>query len=81
MREDVMRVAVTRDGKIYFRERRVDSDDLTGLIQTAVQEGAEKKVYLAADARAMYRDVKIALEQMRLAGIENIAIIAERRPE
>ena len=75
LREDVMRVVVTRDGNVYFRQTRVRLEDLSNLIRTALQEDAEKKVYLAADQRAKNRDVEVVLDQIRLAGITRVVIL------
>jgi biopolymer transport protein ExbD len=78
LREDVMRVAVTRDGQVYFRQTHASPEELANLIRTALQEGAERKVYLAADARAKYGEVEIVLKQIRLAGIASIVILANK---
>jgi biopolymer transport protein TolR len=76
-REDVMRIAVFRDGQIYFRNTRVAASDLADLITGAVKDGAEKKVYIAADARVRNRDVEVVLDQMRTAGITRVAILTK----
>jgi biopolymer transport protein ExbD len=75
LREDVMRVVVTRDGNVYFRQTAARPEELVNLIRTSLQEGAERRVYLAADARARYGEVEIVLTQIRLAGIASIAIL------
>jgi biopolymer transport protein TolR len=78
VREDVIRVVVARDGSVYFRLARIHLEDLSERIRTALQEGAEKKIYLAADQRAKNGDVESVLDQIRLAGITNVVILAER---
>jgi biopolymer transport protein TolR len=75
LREDVMRVVGTRDGNVYFRQTAARPEELVNLIRTSLQEGAERRVYLAADARARYGEVEIVLTQIRLAGIASIAIL------
>jgi biopolymer transport protein ExbD len=77
LREDVMRIAVARDGSVYFRQTRIGREDLPKLIRTALQEGAEKKVYLAGDRRAKNESVKLVLDQIRLAGITSVVILTE----
>jgi biopolymer transport protein TolR len=78
VREDEIRVEVTRDGGVYFRSNRISLEDLPERIRTALQEGAEKKIYLAADGRAKNGDVERVFDQIRLAGITNVAILAEK---
>jgi biopolymer transport protein ExbD len=74
-RENVMRIAVFRDGQIYFQNTRVAGNDLADLITGAVRDGAERKIYLAADTRVRNRDVEVVLDQIRIAGIRKVAIL------
>jgi biopolymer transport protein ExbD len=75
LREDAMYVGVQRDGRTYFRQTQIVPDELPSLIRTAMQEGAERKVYLSVDARAVNRDAERVVYQIRLAGITRIAIV------
>ncbi len=77
LREDAIRITVARDGQVYFRQSRVGPADLPDLIRTALREGSERTVYLVADRRARYGDVKLAVEQVRLAGISNVVVLTE----
>jgi biopolymer transport protein ExbD len=77
-REDAMRISITRDGKVYFRNYQVARDDLQDEIQKGLRKGAERKIYLAVDARAKYGDAKAILAQIRLAGIENVSLLTEK---
>jgi len=57
---------------------RVSLENLLELIRTAYQHGAERKVYLRADARAKYGDIKATLALIREAGIQDVALIVEQ---
>jgi biopolymer transport protein ExbD len=48
------------------------------LIGTALSEGVEKKVYLAIDQRAKNAEVVAILDQIRLAGITSVVILANQ---
>lgn len=76
LREDAIRVSLTRDGSLYFRRDKTTIENLPFLIQTALQAGAEKKVYLAADRRTRYDDVKATVGAIRAAGITDVVILA-----
>jgi biopolymer transport protein TolR len=76
-REDVMEVAIARDGTIFFRNRRILLADIPSVLHEAVRNGAEKTVYVKADARAKYGDVKTVLDQIRLSGLQNITFLTE----
>lgn len=78
VRENALSVVVTRDGKIYFGITPVSAKDLPGKIREGLKNGAERKVYLRADARARYVDVKQALIAIRQAGIDNVCLLAEK---
>jgi biopolymer transport protein ExbD len=81
LREDAMRVAVARDGRIYFRQTNIGPDELAVLIRKALDEGSKRKIYLAVDRRAKNGDVRGTLEQIQLSGITDVVILAERTPE
>ena len=77
IREDAMKIWITRDGTIYFRKERVHRDDLSDRIRAAIRNGAEKRIYLEVDARARYSDVSAVLSQIQMSGIENVSFIAD----
>jgi len=76
LREDAMNVVVERDGTIYFDNKRVRPNDLPQKIHEWVDSGSERRVYISADARSRYSDVKIVLEQLQAAGIEHVTFLA-----
>ena len=79
LREDAMQVAVTRDGSIFFGMYQMQYRDLPLAIRDSVRRGSEGEVYLKVDTRAKYGDAAVVIDQVRQAGIENIAIITEQR--
>jgi biopolymer transport protein TolR len=79
LREDVLEVAVTRDGKIYLGYDRLSIDQLPIAIRAGVAHGSERKVYIRADMRARYGAVKQVLDAVQSAGIENIAFLVDQR--
>jgi biopolymer transport protein ExbD/biopolymer transport protein TolR len=81
LREDAIIVTVTRDGGVYFVNTRVVPAELPDLIRKAYANGSERKVYFKADARVKYADVKAVLDQIRAAGIQDVAFLVETPPE
>jgi biopolymer transport protein ExbD len=77
LKEDALKVVVTRDGTIYFREHRIALEDLPNEIREGLRSGAERKVYIAVDARAKFGDVPAVLDKIRLAGVEKVAFLTE----
>lgn len=80
LRDDSMRISITRDGHVFFHTAAVSSIDLPNLIRDDLSKGVERKVYLAVDARAKYEDVAIVLDQIRQTKILNLAILTEKTP-
>ena len=77
LREDSLHIKVQRTGDIYFGDLHISRDELPDRIRDGVKNGAEKKVYISADARARYQAVEEVLNQVRLAGVENVCFLAE----
>lgn len=78
LKEDAILISITSDGTIYFRNHRIRREDLPNEIGEAVRNGAEKKIYLSADARAKYGRTTQVLEQIRIAGIENVSFLTQK---
>lgn len=78
-REDAMVVAVQRDGRVWLGNDRLSPDQLPTRIRQAVSHGAERKIYIRADARAKYGAVAKVLDSVRFAGVENIAFLMDER--
>jgi biopolymer transport protein TolR len=78
-REDAIRILVTRDGGTYINRKSVRLDDLAKVVQSAVRDGAQKKVYISADARAKNGDIERVVDEIRRAGITQIAFLTEQR--
>ena len=78
LREDAIRLAVTKDGTLYFRGNKVPPEQITPAIRQAVDEGAERKVYLQVDSRARYGRTEVVLDRVREAGIRDICLLVEK---
>ena len=75
LREDAIRIEVDSDGTIYFRDQPVLSSQLPDLIRGGIRNGAERKVYFSADARAKYGRVLQVLDGIQLAGVEEVCFL------
>jgi biopolymer transport protein TolR len=79
-KEDAMIVAVTRDDRVFFRNDQVRPEELPAKIRASIGQGAERKVYIRADARAKYKWVAEILDNVRSAGVEKIGFLVGQRP-
>ena len=78
-REDALRIAIFRDGKVFVDTELVTSEDLIAKLREHVRAGAPRKVYIQADVRVHYRAVKGVLDGVHSAGLTNVAFITEQR--
>ena len=74
-REDATIVTVTRDGNVFLGNTQVQLPDLPSQITKSLAQGGERKVYLKADARARYVDVKALIEMLKKTGIQNVGLL------
>ena len=74
-------VAIDSRSRFYVNLVPVTAGDLVPRVQRALQDKAEKLVYVKGDKDAKYSAVMDAMEALRKAQIENIALITERKTE
>jgi len=79
--QDNTTVAVGRDGSLYVNSKQVSEGEMATKINEALEGKKEKVVYIKADQEALYSSVMTAMDQLHQAGIEDIALITERRHE
>jgi biopolymer transport protein ExbD len=86
LREDSMHLTITRDGKYFFSstggtyQTGTSIEELAPRLRDATKNAPYQELYLDADARCRYSDVKIAVNQIRAAGITNLVILTENPP-
>jgi biopolymer transport protein ExbD/biopolymer transport protein TolR len=79
IREDAMIISVARDGNIFLGAQQVRLSQLPPRLLEALRQGSERKIYLKVDARAKFSDAAGVIDQIRLAGIQDVGIITEQR--
>ena len=72
-REDALIVSILRDRTMYFGKDKTRPSDLPAQIREGVASGAEKKIYIRADARVRYLTVLEVVDAVRSAGVERVA--------
>src|SRR5262249_9739342 len=74
-------VAVDSTSKFWVNAIQVTPDDLLPRVQPALEDKKERLVYIKGDKEAKYAAVMDAMDALRKAQIENIALITERKQE
>jgi biopolymer transport protein ExbD/biopolymer transport protein TolR len=77
-KEDSVIIAVTRDGKYYLNQDRVNIDDMSSKVNDLLSGRLDKTIFLKGDFRAKYGDVVKLVDNLRAAGIDKIGLLTER---
>ena len=75
--EDSVKVSIVRDGRVYLGANQITLADLGPKAQTLLENKPNKTVYIRADARARYGIVMDAIDNLRTAGVDEVAFLTE----
>jgi biopolymer transport protein ExbD/biopolymer transport protein TolR len=78
-KDDAIVVAVTRDGRIFLGQNLVDPSQLGSQIQDKLANKTDKTIYVRADARAQYKAVEDAIDDVRTAGVEEVGLLTQKK--
>ena len=79
--QDQTVVAIDSRGAYYVNALPVTADNLVPQVQRVLEDKKEKIVYLKGDKDAKYSAIMDAMDALRQAKIESIALITERKPD
>ena len=79
-KEDAVLVAVTRDGKSYLSPGNtlVQPSDLGAKVKDLQTNRSDKMVYVKADARARFASVTDVIDNLRVAGVDQVGLLTEQ---
>jgi biopolymer transport protein ExbD len=77
--QDQTVIAIDSVNHYYVNALPTAKDDLASRVQTALESKKEKVVYIKGDKDAKYEAIMNAMDALRKAQIENIALITEQR--
>ena len=72
-------VSIDSGSRFYVNSLPVTADDLVPRVQRALADRTEKLVYVKGDKDAAYQAVMAAMDALRHAQIDNIALITDRK--
>jgi biopolymer transport protein TolR len=78
-RDDALVVAIIRTGDVFFRNDKLPPDLLGAAIRESLPSARDRKIYIRADARARWGTVAQVIDQVRAAGIPNVAFLVDMR--
>jgi len=76
---DQTTLAITSDKRFWLNGSQVSEADLRQRIADALEGKKERVILIKADVEAEYGDVMKAMDELRAAGIEDMALITDPR--
>ncbi len=78
-KDDAIVVAVTRDGSVFLGQDKVDPSTLGSKVSDKLADKTDKTIFVRADARAQYRAVEDAIDEVRTAGVETVGLLTQKK--
>jgi biopolymer transport protein ExbD/biopolymer transport protein TolR len=76
--DDAVLVAITRDGKFWLGQERINIEDLAVRVSDILSAKMDKTVFVRSDYRSRYGDVKTVVDTIRSAGVDKVGLLTER---
>ncbi|MES2220357.1 MAG: biopolymer transporter ExbD [Acidobacteriota bacterium] len=76
-KDDAVKVSIVRDGRVYLGATQVALADLGPKAQALLENKPNKTVFIRSDARARYGVVMDAIDNLRTAGVDEVAFLTE----
>jgi biopolymer transport protein TolR len=78
-KEDAIVVAVTRDGGVFLGQDKVAPSELGRKVADKLADKPGKTIYVRADARAQYKAVEDAIDNVRTAGVDEVGLLTQKK--
>ncbi len=78
-KEDAIVVAITRDGGVFLGQNKIAPEQLGQLVSQKLADTPGKTIFIRADARAQYRAVEDAIDDVRTSGVQDVGLLVQRR--
>jgi biopolymer transport protein ExbD/biopolymer transport protein TolR len=78
-KEDAIVVAVTRDGGVFLGQDKVAPDQLGRMVRDKLADKPGKTIYVRADARAQFKAVEDAIDDVRTAGVDEVGLLTQKK--
>ena len=78
-KEDAIVVAVTRDGGVFLGQDKIAPSELGRKVADKLADKPGKTIYVRADARAQYKAVEDAIDNVRTAGVDEVGLLTAKK--
>jgi biopolymer transport protein ExbD/biopolymer transport protein TolR len=77
-KDDAIVVAITRDGKYFLGQNLVAPNQLGQQVADRLANKTDKTVFFRADARAQFKAVEDAIDNVRTAGVDQADLLTQK---
>ena len=77
-KDDAVIVAISSDGTTFLGNSKTALDEISPRVSDLISGRLDKTVFIKSDARAKYGDVVKLVDQVRLAGAENVGLLTDK---
>jgi|SRR5579875_443060 len=74
-RDDAVVIAITSQGRYFMGNNEIALNSISSTVSDKLANKLDKTVYIRADERAKYIDVKNVVDAVRDAGIQNVGLL------
>lgn len=78
-KEGIKTVYISKDGDIFFMDKRIDLKDLQGALKGSLKDPEHDLIRIKADKESDVGILVSVIDEVRLAGVRNYIIVTERR--
>ena len=78
-KEDASVVAITRDGGVFLGQDKVAPAELGRKVADKLADKPGKTIYVRADARAQFKAVEDAIDDVRTAGVDEVGLLTQKK--
>jgi len=78
-KDDALLVAINKDGNVFLGSEQISPAALTDRVRDRIAGRADKPVFVKADARCRYAAVVGVVDDVRAAGVSELALLTEAK--
>jgi biopolymer transport protein ExbD len=79
MREISLTITITKNGELYFMDKRVDLKNLRATIQNSLPEKEKEFLRIKADKEVDVGLLVSVIDEVRLSDVKTFSIVTERK--
>jgi biopolymer transport protein ExbD len=80
-KKETIEISVTKEQKVFINGKELPLENLVGTIKGLTAQNAEAQVFMKADTDVAYGFIVKVMNELRIAGVKNVAALAEEEQQ